>query len=83
VVLVTELGLGILAFHGWREPERYLRINVFIWFVIFTLLVGFRFIGTWVHDGSFALHPGQQYLPYSYHIGTAYLYELPSMLIFG
>jgi hypothetical protein len=26
--------------------------------------------------------PGAQYLPFSYHIGTAYLYELPSMLIF-
>jgi len=80
--LVTELGLGILAFYGWREPEKYLRINLLIWMVAFTLLVGFRFVGTWVNHGSFALQPGRQYLPYSYHIGTAYVYELPSMLVF-
>ena len=47
-----------------------------------TILVGFRFVGTWVNHGSFALQPGAQYLPFNYHIGTAYLYELPSMLIF-
>lgn len=80
--LVTELGLGILAFYGWKEPERYLEINLLIWSTIFTILVGFRFGGTWVNHGSFALQPGAQYLPFNYHIGTAYLYELPSMLIF-
>src|SRR4029450_1035219 len=66
----------------WKDPERYLEINLLIWSIIFTILVGFRFVGTWVNDGSFALQPGAQYLPFSYHIGTAYLYELPSMLIF-
>jgi hypothetical protein len=81
--LATEIGLGILAFCGWKEPERYLRINLLIWLVVFTTLVGFRFVGTWVHGGTFALQFGSQYLPYSYHIGTAYLYELPSMLIFA
>jgi hypothetical protein len=80
--LVTELGLGILAFHGWRDPARYLELNLLIWMIIFTILVGFRFIGTWANGGSFALQPGARYLPFSYHIGTAYLYELPSMLIF-
>ena len=80
--LVTEVALGMLAFYGWREPEKYLRLNVLIWMVVFTILVAFRFVGTWVNDGSFALQPGHEHLPYSYHIGTAYLYELPSMVIF-
>jgi hypothetical protein len=80
--LVTELALGMLAYYGWREPEKYLGINLLIWAVVFTILVGFRFVGTWVNDGSFLLQPGAQHLPFSYHIGTAYLYELPSMLIF-
>ena len=32
--LVTELGLGILAFYGWKDPERYLEINLLIWSII-------------------------------------------------
>src|SRR5262249_17492398 len=44
--------------------------------------VSFRFLGTWVNNGTFVLQTGTRFLPYNYHIGTAYLYELPSMLIF-
>jgi hypothetical protein len=80
--LVTELALGMLAYHGWREPERYLGINLLIWTVVFTILVAFRFVGTWANHGSFALDLVSQFPPYNYHINTAYLYELPSMIVF-
>ena len=80
--LVTEIGLGILAYYGWKEPEKYLWLNLLVWMVIFTMLVSFRFLGTWVNNGTFVLQTGTRFLPYNYHIGTAYLYELPSMLIF-
>jgi hypothetical protein len=40
-------------------------------------------VSTWsLTAGVVRVGAGAQYLPFSYHIGTAYLYELPSMLIF-
>lgn len=80
--LVTEIAFGMLAYHGWKEPEKYLQLNLLIWMVVFTLLVLFRFIGTWYYGSYFSFKPGLQYLPDSYHIATAYAYELPSMLIY-
>jgi len=80
--LVTEIALGTLSWFAFVEPQRYLRITLLIWLVAFTQLVLFRFIGTWYYDSFFDLRVGNEYLPYSYHIGTAYLYELPSMLVY-
>lgn len=81
--LVTELALGMLSWFAFTDPARYLRIALLIWLVAFTLLVAFRFIGTWYYQSFFDLRVGLEHLPYSYHIGTAYLYELPSMLVFA
>jgi len=78
----TEVALGMLAYFGWSEPQKYLRINLFLWMVSFTILVAFRFAGTWVNNGSFAFDMAKQFPPFNYHINTAYVYELPSMLIF-
>ena len=80
--LVTELALGMLSWFAFTNPARYLRVTLLIWLVAFTLLVAFRFVGTWYYDSFFELRPGLEHLPYSYHIGTAYLYELPSMLVY-
>lgn len=80
--LVTEIALGILSWYAYRQPERYLRIALLIWFLSFAQLVAFRFIGTWYHGGFFDLRVNPANLPYNYHISTAYLYELPSALIF-
>ena len=80
--LCTEIGLGILAFYGYKEPENYMKINFLIWMVIFTVLVAFRFAGTWYFESYWDLRPGLEHLPDSYHIATAYVYELPSMLLF-
>ena len=81
--LVTEVALGMLSWFAFTDPARYLRITLLIWLVAFTQLVAFRFIGTWHYQSFFDLRAGLEHLPYSYHIGTAYLYELPSMLVYA
>ena len=81
--LVTEIALCILAFHGWQQPQKYLRLNLLIWLITFTQLVLFRFIGTWYYDSYFDIRVGLAHLPDSYHIATAWFYELPSMLVFS
>lgn len=81
--LVTEVALGMLSWFAFRDPQRYLRITLLIWLVVFTQLVLFRFIGTWYHGSYFDIRVGPAHLPFSYHIATAWFYELPSMLVFA
>ena len=80
VDLCTEV--GILAFYGYKEPEKYMKLNFLIWMVIFTILVAFRFVGTWHFESYWNIRSGLEHLPDSYHIATAYVYEFPSMLLF-
>lgn len=77
----AELGLGIFALLGVLRPERYLRANLVLWFLIFTGLWVGRVIGIARFGGYYSVAFGD--LPGSYNSGTTYFYELPFSVMFG